>query len=193
MSKGPPARGNRLVYVPEELVKELMKVSKSRGESVGRFIEDALRQALRVSEIGYDSKQLSDFFEVMQVQRTLGGAFVPLDVLNYMTSKTGNDEREQLQAKWHESGNWYGKYMREKFEDPVRALKIFLEASRWDLSEVEVKKDGEKVKLRCVSTVLTKEQTHLLANFIEGAMDGIGYKKEKTDCIKGMIVSEFRS
>jgi len=98
-----------------------------------------------------------------------------------------------LQAKWYESGKWHGKYLKERFGDPVQAFKNFLEVSRWDLSEVEVRQEGNTVKLRCVSTVLTTEGTELLAKFIEGAMHSIGYQTEKSDCVKGMIVLEFRS
>ena len=77
---------------------------------------------------------------------------------------------------------------KEKFEDPVRAFERFLELSRWDLSEVEVKKVGDSVRVRCVSTVLTGEWTALLAKFVEGVMNGMGYKTVHADCLKGMIV-----
>jgi hypothetical protein len=110
-----------------------------------------------------------------------------------LTSRAYGDAKEELQAKWYEGGTWHGKYLKEKFEDPVQALKNFLEVSRWDLSEVDVKKDNDKVKLRCVSTVLTAEGTELLTKFIEGAMHGIGYKTEKSDSVKGMISLEFKS
>jgi len=33
----------------------------------------------------------------------------------------------------------------------------------------------------------------LQAKFIEGAMHSMGYKKEKRDCLKGMIVLKFKS
>jgi len=188
MSKG---KGKRLVYVPADLLGVVTGASRKRGESVGKFVEETLRQAVRVSEMGYSPNQLAEFFEVMESQRILGGAFVPLDVLNYLTSKACKDEKEQLQAKWYESGKWHGKYLKEKSGDPVQAFKSFLEVSRWDLSEVKVKKDENTVKLRCISTVLTAEGTELLARFIEGAMHGIGYQTEKTDNLKGMITLEF--
>jgi len=191
MSKG---KGKRLVYVPADLLEVVTEASRRRGESVGKFVEETLRQAVRVNDMGYSPKQLAEFFEVMQAHRILGGAFVPLDVLNYLTSKAckDKDEKEELQAKWYESGKWHGKYLKERFGDPVQAFKNFLEVSRWDLSEVEVKEDGNTVKLRCVSTVLTTEGTELLAKFIEGAMHSIGYQTEKSDCVKGMIVLAFK-
>jgi len=189
----PKGKGKRLVYVSEDLIDDIIKASRNKGESIGKFVDDAIRQALKMSEVGYDSKRLADFFLVMQAQRILGGAFVPLEVLTYLTSRAYGDAKEELQMKWYEGGTWHGKYLKEKFEDPVQAFKNFLEVSRWDLSEVDVKRDNDKVKLRCVSTVLTAEGTELLTKFIEGVMHGIGYKTEKSDSVKGMIALEFKS
>ena len=190
MSKG---KGKRLVYVPEDLLEEVMRTSRRRGESISRFVEETLRQAVRANHLGYSPEQAAELLEIMQAQRILGGAFVPLDVLNYLTSKAYKDEKEQLQASWYESGKLHGKYLEEKFGDPVQAFKSFLEATRWDLSEVEVRRDENMVRFTCVSTVLTKEATELLAKFMEGAMHSLGYQTEKCDYMKGMVVLEFKS
>jgi len=188
----PQPKGKKLVYVPEDLLEEVAKASRDRGETISKFVEEALRQAVRVNKAGYDPQQLAEYFEVMHAQKVLGGAFVPLEVLNYLTNKAYKEEKEQLSAKWYESGKWHGKYLKERFEDPTQAFKAFLEASRWDLNEVQIKKEGETVKVRCVSTVLTQEATELLAKFIEGAMHSLRYRTEKTDCVKGMILIELK-
>jgi hypothetical protein len=190
MAKG---KGKKLVYVSEGLIDGVAKISRKKGESVGKLVEDALRQSVRVNEEGYDVKQVADFFNVMQAHRVLGGVFVPLDVLDYLIKAVYPDRREKLLAKWFESGRWNGKYLKEKFENPIEAFGRFLELSRWDLNEVEVKDLGSSVKVRCVSTVLTEEGTELLARFIEGVMDGLGYKTERIDCLKGMIILESKS
>jgi hypothetical protein len=185
-------KDKKLVYVSYDLLEEVAKASRSRGETITKFLEESLAQAVRVTMAGYNIQQLGEFFEVMDAQRILGGAFVPLDVLNYLTNAVCKDGKEQLDSVWFESGKWHGKYLKERFDDPVKALKSFLEASRWDLSEFEVKKIGTTARVRCVSTVLSGEATQLLARFIEGIMQGIGYQTEKSDILKGMIVLEFK-
>ena len=187
------SKGKKLVSVSEGLIEGVAKISKNRGESVGKVVEDSLRQSVRVNEDGYDIKQVADFFNVMQAHRVLGGVFVPSGVLDFLVAEIYPDRREQLLAKWFESGRWNGKYLKEKFDDPVKAFGCFLELSRWDLNEVEVKELGSSVKIRCVSTVLTTEGTESLAKFIEGVMDGLGYKTERIDCLKGMIILESKS
>jgi hypothetical protein len=185
-------RGNKLVYVSEDLLEQIGKVSRVEGVSLGKLIETSLLQVVKVNKLGYRSDQMADFFDVLQANRVLGGLFVPTGVLDFMIEKCGEEGSVQLQDLWLESGQWTGKYLAEKFSDPVAAFGRFLQLSRWDLNEVDVKASGNNVKVRCVSTVMALENTNLLAKFIEGAMNGIGYKLERADCSKGMIILEFK-
>jgi len=191
-SKGmPKAKDKRLVYIPGDIVEEVKEVSRRRGESLSLFVSEVLRLALKADNLGYSPKQAAEFMDIMKAQRNLGGAFVPVDVLDYLNSKACGIDNEQLQIKWYESGIWHGKYINEKFQNPVLALREFLKATRWDLSEVEVKNNKNTIKFRCISTLLTGEATGLLAKFIEGAMHSIGYRTVKSDAMKGMIILEF--
>jgi len=186
------AKRKRLVYVSGDILADVTEAARKNSESLSMFVEETLKQALNVNHLGYSRKQATETLQVMHAHKILGGAFVPLDVLNYLTTKAYETEKEKLLDVWYESGKWHGKYIKEKFEDPIQALKSFLEATRWDLSEVEVRQDESTVKLRCVSTVLTTEATELLAKFVEGAMHSLDYKTEKSDTLKGMIVFEFK-
>lgn len=186
-------KGKRFVYVPEELLEGVMKASRKRGESTSKFVEETLKQAVRADSLGYSPEKATEILEVIHAQKVLGGALVPQDVFNYMVENAYKAQKEQLLAKWYESGRLYGKYLKEKFENPIQALKSFLEATRWDLNEVEAKQEGNTVKLWCVSITLTAEATELLVKFIEGAINGLGYQTQKTDCMKGMIIMEFKS
>jgi hypothetical protein len=184
-------KDKKLVYVTYDLVEEITKAARKRGETITKFLEEALTQAVKVTSAGYDIRQLGQFFEVMYAQKILGGAFVPLDVLNFLTAVACKNDKDSVANVWFESGKWHGKYLKERFYDPLRALESFLEASRWDLNEVEVKRFGATARVRCVSTVLSDEATQLLARFIEGILQGFGYKLQKCDLLKGMIVQEF--
>jgi hypothetical protein len=186
------AKDKRLVYIPGDLVKEVKEITRRRGESLSLFVSEVLKLALKANNLGYSPGQAAEFLDIMQAQRNLGGAFVPTDVLVYLNSTACGAGTEQLQTKWYESGKWHGKYINEKFKDPVQALRNFLEATRWDLSEIEVKQNKSTAKFRCISTLLTGEATELLAKFIEGAMHSMGYRTDKNEALKGMILLEFR-
>jgi len=185
------AKDKRLVYIPGDLVAEIKDISRRRGESLSLYVSDILKLGLKANSLGYGPKQAAEFLEVMRSQRNLGGIFVPTDVLEFLNTAACGTDIEDLKKKWYESGKWHGKYIVEKFKEPVQILRNFLEATRWDLSEVEVTTSENVVKFRCISTLLTGESTALLARFIEGAMHSMGYKTNKSDAIKGMILLDF--
>ena len=185
-------KGKKLVTISENLVEGMSRLSKGKGESVSKLVEAALKQSIRFNDEGYDLEQVANFFDAMQAHKVLGGVFLPSEVLDFLTEEVYPKGRERLLSKWFESGRWNGRYLKEKFEAPVETFASFLELSRWDLNEVEVKELGDSIKVRCVSTVLSSAGTELLTKFIEGVMDGLGYKAEKSDCLKGMIILEFK-
>lgn len=186
------AKDKRLVYVPGDLVEDVKEISRQRGESLSLFVSDILKLALKANKLGYGPRQAAEFLEIMQAQRNLGGAFVPADVLTYLNDQACGNEEEQLCKKWYDSGTWHGKYINEKFNDPIDAFRKFLQATRWDLSEVEVRQNQDTVSFRCISTLLTGDATKLLARFIEGAMHSIGYETDNSDAMKGLILLHFK-
>ncbi|MCJ7613980.1 hypothetical protein MUO71_04350 [Candidatus Bathyarchaeota archaeon] len=190
MSEG-RSKGKRLIPVPETLLNGLMEASSKEGKTLNSYIEDALQQAVKVFESGQNLKGMVRYFEILQSQKASGAVFTPLTVFDFMTNKVYATDKEKLLAVWFDSGKWYGKYITEKFDDPVQALADLLQAARWDLNEVNVNGAGGNVKLRCTSTALTKEGTELLLRFIEGALDGMSCKIVKSEFIKGLILVEF--
>ena len=157
------------------------------------MLAEVLRLALKANNLGYSPRRSSRISGHYASSTELGRSFYSKGCSDLSEQQSlWNGEIEQLQKKWYESGKWHGKYLNEKFKDPVQALKKFLKATRWDLSEVEVKKTENTVKFRCISTLLTGEGTKLLVKFIEGAMHSMGYQTDKSDTLKGMIILEFK-
>ena len=183
-------KGKKLVYVSQDLIEKASKVSRDEGVSLTKLVEGALMEVIKVNELGYSSKQMAEFFNVLQTNRILGGLFLPSGVLEYMIETCCENDNEKLHTLWFDSGRWNGKYLKEKFQNPLEAFAHFLELSRWDLNEVDIENSGDTVKVRCVSTVMSLEGTHLLSNYIEGIMNGLGYKKKYSDILKGMIILE---
>ena len=190
MSKG-RSKGKRLIPIPEALLRGLMEASSKEGKPLNRYIEEALQQAIKVFETGQNLKGMIRYFEILQSQKASGAIFTPLTVFDFLTSKVYATDKEKLLDVWFESGKWYGKYLTEKFEDPVQALAELLQAARWDLNEVNVKEIDGKVKFRCTSTALTKAGTELLLKFIEGALDGMECEAVKSEFMKGLVLVEF--
>ncbi|MBC7126789.1 MAG: hypothetical protein ABC505_03215 [Candidatus Methanosuratincola petrocarbonis] len=187
--KSPEKRGKKLVYISEGILDKVAEISKKKGASITKYIEDLLEQAVRIDRLGFRSEELADLLEVIHVLRVLGANFVPLDVAN---SSIESEPGPGLGEKWYESGRLYGRYMRERFKHPIGVLGLMLRVMRWDLNEVDAIQDGSFVTVRCVSTSLTVPVAISLSKFIEGAMHGIGYRTDKIETMKGIVIGTFR-
>lgn len=186
------SKGKRLIPLPERLLKGLIAASSKEGKTVNAYIEEALQQAVIIFENGQNLKGMVHYFEILNSQKASGAIFTPLNVFDFIISKVYATDKEELLKVWFESGEWYGKYITEKFDKPVQALANLLKVARWDLNEVNVKNVGDKINLRCTSTSLTKEGTELLIKFIEGALAGMNCEIVKNDFMKGLILIEFK-
>ena len=185
-------KSKRLVYLSEDLIREAMEIAWREGKSLGVFVEEAVKVALLAKKLGYELKEVADLLEVTKANRILGGTFVPLNVFNYFIKVASRGKSVRFNEKWYESGRLHGRYLKEKFEDPVRVFKEFLKASRWDLNDIDVINGQDSIKLRCFSTVLTDEGTRALLKYVEGAFHGMGYETLRSDHMRGMIILEFK-
>jgi len=184
----------KLILVPGDLVNKIMEISNKQGKTLFNFVTEILEQALRASDMNQSIKQLVDFYEAMETQKSSGAVIVPIDAFTYLISKLYPSDRKNLLKKWCESGEWYGKYMLAKFhdDDPIDAFKNLLTVSHWDLNEVSFAKDNDGIRVKCVSPLLPIENTELLMKFVEGVMHSFGYDIGKEDYARGMILLTFK-
>lgn len=138
-------------------------------------------------------EEVVDLYELIEMQRSSGAALIPVDLCNYMVSKLCDTERDVMMQKWREAGSWYGKYLSSKFsaDHAPEMLGKLLSATRWDLREVKVTKEGPGVRFQCIAPHLPEDATRLLACFVEGAMQSLNHKLVSSDILKGMITQEF--
>ena len=188
---GGRSKGKRLIPIPEALLNGLVEASSKEGKPLNGYIEEALQQAVKIFEAGQNLKGMVHYYEILQSQKASGAVFTPLTVFDFMSNSVYATDKEKLLGEWFESGKWYGKYIVEKFNNPVQALTDLLKAARWDLNEVDYKTIDGTVKLRCTSTALTKEGTEMLMKFISGALEGMECKISKKEFMKGLILVEF--
>jgi len=182
-------RGKRLVYVSEDVARELLEYAARTGISLQKLVDEGLRSVLEMLKNGIPPEQLKTLITVAHYQRASGLTLVPVEILRYLEKKADPKELDEL---WRESGCWYGKYLKEKVESPAKHLAELLKATRWDLDEVEVRDSGTEVTFRCVSTTLTKEGTSSLRNFIEGAMSCLGYATISREEVRGIVIIKFK-
>lgn len=180
----------KLVYVPRSLVDKLIEVAKRSGTSISKLVEHSITHFLQVNELGYSFEEALETLRAFKYLKALGGIFTPKPVLECFESYTCTTREEKLK-KWREVGKAYGMYLRERSKTPIKTLKAFLEASRWDLSEVDVSNAGDIYRLRCASPVLNEEDTTYLAEFVKGILEGLNAQIREVESARGLVVVEF--
>ena len=183
----------KLIRVPADLLAKLNRASNEAGKAFYEYIAENLEQALRARNLGRPLKEIVDFYELMALQRTAGSVVTPRETLNYLIQRLYPTEGEQLRKRWMDVGEWYGKYLQAKLQDkdPVEAFGKLMGVSQWDLNEFELKREGDTVTLRCVSFLLSIENTELLMSFVEGVMNSLGYEVGGRDYVRGMVSMKF--
>ena len=184
-------KGKRLIPIPETLLRGLIEVSCMNGKPLNTYVEETLQKAVRVCKIGANLEEMVTYFEILNAQKASGAVFVPLNVFDYLTNEAYEKNQKELFDIWFNSGIWYGKYITEKFEEPVKALVDLLKAIRWDLNEVQIKKSNKKNKLSCTSTALDVKGTKILETFIKGILKGMGCEIIESEFLKGLIIIDF--
>ncbi len=185
------SKGKKLIYVSEDLLDKISMISKKKGESISKFVEDNLRESVKVEQLGHNANEITTLLETLQIQRVLGGTFIPIDVVNHMCNRTYVQEKDLILSLWSDSGKLYGKYIKERYDHPIMTLINLLRTMRWDLNEVALREEKAMSKFRCISTSLNESGADLLSRFIEGAITGMGFKVLRRECLKGLIVIDF--
>ncbi len=180
-------KGRKLILVPDYIVKKLMEISNKQGKPFYGFIAETLENALRVYASERSLQEVVDFYELMEIYKVSGARIISDEASNYLISKLYQTDKEALHEKWREFGQLCAKTLASKHEKPVEILENFLAVSEWNLSEVAVTQENKEVKIRCVSPILSVENTELLVKFIEGIMHELNYKTQKQDYVKGII------
>ena len=173
------------------MVQGLIEMANRQGKPFYSFVSEILEYALKVNNTGRSFGEVVEFYEFMDVYRSLGAKIVSNDVFVYLISKLYPKDGAVLREKWYEFGRLCGKSLSARYSDPLGVLEEFLATLEWELNEILVKGEKGNVKVRCVSSILTAESTELIAKFVEGLMLELGYKTIRQDCLKGIISMEF--
>ncbi len=191
----PPLKEKKLVAIPADLLTRLMEVANRQGKPFQALLSQLISSGLRVLESGRSLEEVVDFYELLDMQRSSGAALIPVDLCSYMITKLYATERDDMVKAWREAGSWYGKYLSSKFpaRDAPEVLGKLVAATRGDLREVQVVREGSRVKFRCIAPHLPEDSTNLLANFVEGAMASSSNKMVSSEILKGMILQEFET
>lgn len=188
---GKSKKDKKLILVPNAVVNELMLIANKQGKPFYGFVTETLEHALKVYGDGHSFEEVVDLYEIMEIFKSLGAKTISDDMFNYLISKSYEADKNVLQDKLYEFGRLCGKSLTSKSERPFETLEKLLSGAGWDLNEVAVTENNGQARIRCVSPVLSIEGTELLLKFIDGVVHELGYKTQKQDYVKGIVLLEY--
>ena len=172
----------------EDLLANMNKVAKENDVSLYAFVNDSFESTLKANELEVNLNSLIDSRELLKDARDYGYT-LGLESLWYEMAEIAFDKakKKTLQA-WFDAGVWLAKrYVTGETEDPFEAFKNDLKGFTWNIPELELKKEKDKVSFRIVSPRLTESYTFLFSSFIEAALQTFGYKINRKEISRGII------
>lgn len=100
-------------------------------------------------------------------------------------------EKNALQRMWSDFGRLCGKSLKAKHDKPAEVMERLLIMLEWRLNEVSVVEEKGKVRIRCISPILSIGSTELLGGFAEKVLPELD-AVERQECVQGIASLEFK-
>jgi hypothetical protein len=187
------SKGKKLVAVRGDLLAKVVRIANRQGKTLFAFTNELLEQAIKADEMRSTLPTIVDSYELIKMEKETGSIIVPAEILSFLVEKLYPLEKNTLKEKWYKSGEWYGKYLLAKFpnRDFLEVLRKSLITCAWGVTDIDLFREGNSIKLRCATPYFPLEGTELFSKFLEGLMSAIGFKTSSKDYRKGMILMDF--
>jgi len=175
----------------EDLLDRMNKVAKENDLSLYGFVNEAFELTLKANELGINLRTLNDSRQVLRAAME-NGYTLGLESLWYEMGELAyaKAKKKALQT-WFDAGVWLAKrYVTGDSNDPFEDFKKDLKDFTWNIPELEVNKEADKVSVRIVSPRLPESYTLLFTSFFEGALETFGYKIDRKEVSRGIICLE---
>lgn len=185
----------RFLTARSDLVDRVSTIAKDKHKTLYWVVNDALDQFLRAEGMGQSLAEIIDEYSILKKAKEIGSIIVMAEGLWYsMLESVFEGNKESLIKAWYNTGLWYGKYLSAEFlgQEPLKAIEKVLKVLLWGTSDLAIVRSGEQVMVRCIGQRFPLSYTMLLASFLEGVGNAIGYETVRKDISRGVILIAFR-
>lgn len=186
------SQGRKLIFVQADIVDKLMEISNREGRTLSSFISDVLSDVVRIYGDGGSIKDAVRSYMVASMHRSAGIMLIPVNLMNTILSRVDREGLDEIYRDAYESGYWYGRYISVKFDNPIEALRILVSSTLLAPTDISVEGGGEVILFRFIASNLSSESTKLLLSIFEGVMSALGYKTERAEYTRGIVIASFR-
>lgn len=180
----------KLLVVRSDILEKLSEVARRENKTLFALTNEILQDALKASEMKTSIREIIDFYKLMKIQKESGSVLVPMNLL--LSSLRKLDNKVEVFKEWNSAGEWYGKYLIAKFENPLEILQSLLSASFWHVSEIKVDMKGNgRVVISVIAPNIDRLFIELTVEYLIGLMRALNYYNVKNDVVHGIAILEF--
>lgn len=174
----------------EDLIERLSKVAQERGYSLYALVNEVFELFLKADESGLDLKNVLEERRVFEAAKR-AGFVLGLESLWYeMADLAYEAAGNEALKSWFEAGVWLAKRYAAGGDKAQNSLMMFardLKAYNWNISEFSIEKIGGKLYVHMISPKFKESFTRLFKAFVDGALEGFGYKVIDEEVGRGII------
>jgi hypothetical protein len=177
----------KLIRAPEDLVDKLNEASARQGKTFYKYVTEIFEQALEAENMNKTLISIIESYKLSEISRKTGVAMVPKDFLNMSLNQIYENNEQDFQHIWYQTGKLYGFLLKGKFDDEIGALIRLLKENLLIVNEVERKKIEKYTILRFIAPSISAERSKLLLYFIEGVLASLECQIIEENNYKGII------
>ena len=185
----------RFLAARSDLVEQVSAIAKGEHKTVYGVVNEALEQFVKAEGMGRSLAEVIDEYSVLKKAREIGSVIIMAEGLWYqMLESVFEGSKDSLIKAWYNTGLWYGKYFAAEFlgQEPFKAVEKVLKVLLWGASDLAVIRSEDQVMVRCIGQKFPLSYTMLLASFLEGIGNALGYKTVGKDVSQGVILIAFK-
>lgn len=178
----------KTLFAREDLVNRLLSIAKQQGRSLYGLVNEIFELVIRAEDLGVNLQKAFEERWILKKARKDGFILVPEGLWYEMAEIAYQNSKDETLKRWFEAGVWLAKrYMEVESEEPLEAFKRSLKAYSWNMEEMLIEEENEKISIRIISPRMPETYAKLYSTFIEGALNTFGYKIAKKEVSFGNI------
>ena len=178
----------KTLFAREDLVNRLLSIAKKQGRSLYGLVNEIFELVIRAEDLGVNLQKAFEERWILKKARKDGFILVPEGLLYEITEIAYQNSKDETLKRWFEAGVWIAKrYIEVETEKPFKAFKRSLKAYSWNIVEMAIEEENEKISIRMISPRMSEICANLYSAFLEGALNTFGYKIAKKEVSFGSI------
>ena len=178
----------KTLFAREDLVNRLLSIAKRQARSLYSLVNEIFELVIRAEDLGVNIQTAFEERWILKNAQKDGFILVPEGLWYEMAEIAYQNSKDEALKKWFEAGVWLAKrYIEVETEEPFEAFKRSLKAYNWNMVEIMINEEDQKISIRIISPRMPETYANLYSTFVEGALNTFGYKIAKKEVSFGNI------